>query len=311
MYEMTHSNGTRSLSSLEITTAAVRAQITAMAAEVFELGLFQPETAEPGSGPPMLPRTWDIAGLMRSIPWLRLQNSQGRNIYARPQGEHNLSLVADLTREAVEQMKLTGFQPAAIIETSPGNCQAWLKHPERLPKDLGTAVARALARQFGGDIGAADWRHFGRLAGFTNRKPKHQGPDGLFPFVRVIEATGATYPEAERFLSGVRREMEKATRLKTERSRSAFAAPRVDSPLKSIDAFRDTPVYGGDGTRVDLAYALYALSHGVSEADLRAALASRDLSHKGNERRQEDYIERTVRKATLLVGRQYGRGLSR
>jgi hypothetical protein len=308
---MTHSNGTRLLSSLEITTAAVRAQITAMAAEVFELGLFKPESAEPGSGPPMLPRTWDVAGLMRSIPWLRLQNSQGRNIYIRPQGEHNLSLVDDLSREALEQMKRTGFQPAAVIETSPGNYQAWLKHPERLSKDLGTAVARALARQFGGDMGAADWRHFGRLAGFTNRKPKYQGPDGLFPFVRVIEATGSAYPEAERFLSGVKREMEQATRLKAGRSRSAFSAPRVDSPLKSIDAFRDNPVYGGDGTRVDLAYALYALSHGVCEADVRAAVASRDLSHKGNERRQQDYIERTVRKADLLLERQTGRGLGR
>ena len=311
MYGMTHSNGTLSLSSLAITTVAVRAQITAMGAEVFEIGLFKPDTAEPGSGPPMLPRTWDVAGLMRSIPWLRLQNSQGRNIYVRPQGEHNLSLVDDLTREAVEQMKRTGFQPAAIIETSPGNYQAWLKHTERLPKDLGTAAARALAREFGGDLGAADWRHFGRLAGFTNRKPKYQGPDGLFPFVRVIEGTGATYPEAERFLAGVRREMEQATRMKADRSRSAFSAPRINSPLKSIAAFRDNPVYGGDGTRVDLAYALYALSHGVSEADLRAALASRDLSHKGNERRQMEYIERTVRKAALLLEKQIGRGLSR
>jgi len=282
-----------------------------MGAEVFEFGLFKLEPDEPNREPPMLPRTWDVSGLMRSIPWLRLQNSRGRNIYVRPQGEHGLSLVDDLTRAAVEQMKRAGFQPAAVIETSPGNYQAWLKHPERLSKDLGTAVARALARQFGGDMGAADWRHFGRLAGFTNRKPKYQGPDGLFPFVRVIEATGSAYPEAERFLSGVGREMEKATRLKTERSRSAFAAPRVDSPLKSIDAFRDNSVYGGDDTRVDLAYALYALSHGMSEADLRTALASRDLSHKGNERRQEDYIERTVRKATLLVGKQYGRGLGR
>jgi hypothetical protein len=308
---MIPSNGTRFPTSLEITTEAARTQIAAMGADVFEFGLFKPEPDEPNGEPPMLPRTWDASGLMRSIPWLRLQNSQGRNIYVRPQGEHSLSLVDDLTRDAVEQMKRAGFQPAAVIETSPGNYQAWLKHPERLPRDLGTAVARALARQFGGDLGAADWRHFGRLAGFTNRKPKYQGPDGLFPFVRVIEATGSTYAEAERFLAGVRREMEQATRMKADMSRSAFSARRVDSPLKSIDAFRDNPVYCGDGTRVDLAYALYALSHGVSEADLRAALASRDLSHKGNERRQEDYVERTVRKATLLVGKQYGRGLSR
>jgi len=308
---MIRSNVTRFPSSLEITTDAVRTQIAAMGAEVFEFGLFKPESDEPDGGPPMLPRVWDVSGLMRSIPWLRLQNSQGRNIYVRPQGEHNLSLVDDLNRDAVEQMKRAGFQPATVIETSPGNYQAWLKHPERLPKDLGTAAARTLARQFGGDMGAADWRHFGRLGGFTNRKPKYQGPDGLFPFVLVIEATGSTYPEAERFLSGVRREVDEATRLKGERSRTVFSARRVDSPLKSIDAFRNNPTYGGDGTRVDLAYALYALSNGVSEADLRAALASRDLSHKGNERRQQEYIERTIQKAGLLLEKQCSRGLGR
>jgi hypothetical protein len=308
---MTRSRGASFPSSLEITTDAVRTQIAAMAAEVFEFGLFNPASDQLEGGPPMLPRAWDVAGLMRSIPWLRLQNSQGRNIYVRPQGEHNLSLIDDLRGDAIEQMKRVGFQPAAVIETSPGNYQAWLKHPERLPKDLGTAVARALARQFGGDMGAADWRHFGRLAGFTNRKPKYRGPDGLFPFVRVVEATGCTYSEAERFLGGVRREMDHATRLRAGRSRPLFSAPRVDSPLKSINEFRKNPTYGGDGTRVDLAYALYALSHGVSDADLRNALGSRDLSHKGNERRQQEYIERTVRKADLLLEKQAGRALGR
>ena len=40
--------------------------------------------------------------------------------------------------------------------------------------------------------------------------------------------------------------------------------------LKSIDAFRADGRYGGDGTRIDLAYAVYALSHGVSTAKLIA-----------------------------------------
>ena len=39
-------------------------------------------------------------------------------------------------------MKAEGFQPAAIVETSPQNFQAWLNHGERLPGNIGTAVAR-------------------------------------------------------------------------------------------------------------------------------------------------------------------------
>ena len=104
-------------------------------------------------------------------------------------------------------MKEAGFNPAVIVETSPGNYQAWLKHSKRLSKEVSTAAARALAEKFGGDHGAADWRHFGRLAGFTNRKVKYlDASTGLYPFVRLIEAGGGVYPEAERFLESVKSE---------------------------------------------------------------------------------------------------------
>jgi hypothetical protein len=190
-----------------------------------------------------------------------------------------------------------------VVETSPGNFQAWLKHPERLPKDLGTAAARELAKQFGGDTGAADWRHFGRLAGFTNRKHKYVDPaTGRFPFVRIMEATGKVYPEAERFLSGVQTRLENE---REERRRSAErwtrSASQHDVDLKPLDDFRCDPKYLGDNTRVDLAYAVYALSRGVAAEDVTAALRSRDLSHKGNERRQNEYIERTVQKALRAI----------
>jgi hypothetical protein len=56
--------------------------------------------------------------------------------------------------------------------------------------------------------------------------------------------------------------------------------PFQGSPLlKSIESFRSNPGYGGDGTRIDLAYAIYALSRGVPEVE--AIIGSRDLSHKG------------------------------
>ena len=73
--------------------------------------------------------------------------------------------------------------------------------------------------------------------------------------------------------------------------------------LKSIDVFRADGRYGGDGTRVDLAYAVYALSHGASAEEVEAVIRSRDLSHKGNERRQNDYVERTIKKALATIER--------
>ena len=282
---------------MDRTTDAVVRQIKGMGSEVFEIGLFKP-AADRGE-PVMLPRTWDPDTLIRSIPWLRHQNRDGRNIYVRPSGEHNLSLVDDLTRQSVTDMKRAGFDPAVVVETSPGNYQAWVKHPEALPKEISTAAARALAAKFGGDPGAADWRHFGRLVGFTNRKERHlDSATGLFPFVRLIEATGRRYGAAPGFLDEVRLSVEQAHR---DRPAARITTSSAARELKTIDEFRARSKYTGDQTRVDLAYALYALSKGAAESEVRSAIGTRDLSHKGNERRQQEYLDRTIRKAASLI----------
>jgi hypothetical protein len=268
--------------------------------------LYKPEATNGEAA--MIPRTWDRETLLRSIPWLRLQNMGGRNIYMRPKGEHDLSLVDDLKPEALARMRAAGFRPAVVVETSPGNFQAWLKHPVPLSRDVSTAAARELASRFDGDLGAADWRHFGRLSGFTNRKPKYQAENGLYPFVRLADSSGISYPEGERFLRQIYTKLEEERSRKEIVGRSAGQAGSLEGRTKAIDAFRANPVYDGDRTRIDLAYAIYALAHRGSESHIRAAIRSRDLSHKGTEKRQEEYVERTLKKANAIVaGRGYGR----
>ena len=140
---------------MDKTEDAVCRQIGIMGCEVFEIGLFQPSAK-----PAMIPRVWDKDTLNRSIGWLKHENLSGRNIYIRPNGEHHLTLVDDLTADAVTAMKLTGFQPTLVIETSPGNYQAWLRHPERLSKELGTGspkVSRAVRRGYRSRRLAALW----------------------------------------------------------------------------------------------------------------------------------------------------------
>jgi hypothetical protein len=97
-------------------------------------------------------------------------------------------------------MKAEGFAPAAVVETSPGNFQAWLKHGETLDEAVSTRAAKLLAERYGGDLGSADWRHFGRLAGFTNPKPNRRLESGLQPFARLLEASGQIYRQAPRFI---------------------------------------------------------------------------------------------------------------
>lgn len=275
---------------------AVQRQVEAMSVDLFEVGLFKP--AVPGETtrePEMLPRTWDRATLLNSVGWLRYQNSRGRNIYIRPKGEHALSMVDDLTAASIDRMKREGFAPCLVVETSPGNFQAWLNHGEILPKTESTLAARALAERFGGDKGAADWRHFGRLAGFTNRKPKYCGPDGLFPFVKLSEASSTlVYSQARGFLQRIHLQH----RNSVARPLSAGSSRRVGK-LLTIDDFRARSEYGSDNNRIDLAFAIYALSHGIPEDDVKAAISSRDLTKKGTEARQQQYIERTIGKAAL------------
>jgi hypothetical protein len=130
-----------------------------------------------------------------------------------------------------------------------------------------------------------------------------------FPFVRLVEASGVIAQESDRFVATVRKALERehARRARAQARFRAQAARQTQGPLKSIDAFRADPRYCGDGTRVDLAYAVYAVAHGADVEDVGASLRSRDLSHKGNEKRQSAYIERTVRKALASVERARGR----
>jgi hypothetical protein len=277
------------------TDDTVRLQAAAMHSEVFEIGLFDPANSQQ-----MLPRVWDRDTLLRSISWLRLKNGRGRNIYIRPSGEHRLTLMDDIGWHTIGGLKEGGFEPAVIVETSPGNFQAWLNHGEVLPKELSTFAARLLARRFLADPASADWRHYGRLAGFTNRKEKYRKENGLYPFVVLHEASGRTYRRAAEFLS-------EAKQLFAEARKRAFSQPaypldgRRPTSLKTIEDFRCRSAYEGDHTRSDLAYAIYALAHGVPETVLREQLASRDLSHKGNQKRQQEYLDRTVLKARVRL----------
>jgi hypothetical protein len=73
------------------------------------------------------------------------------NKFAGPLDPNNLTLLDDLTQEKVAHLFRDGFEPTAVVETSPGNFQAWLKHSRVLPQRLSTFAAKTLAERFGGD----------------------------------------------------------------------------------------------------------------------------------------------------------------
>src|ERR1700728_3139873 len=268
-------------------------QLEALGADRFDIGVKRVD------GTMILREGWGIKQVLKSLLWLRRENLNRGHIYVRPAGVHGLSLVDDLKADTFVRMKADGFAPAAVVETSPGNFQAWLKHGEVLDEVTSTRAAKQLAERYGGDPGSADWRHFGRLAGFTNPKPSRRLASGLQPFARLLEASGQVYRQAPVFIAEVRASLAAEGQMVAGGDQDDVGQGAPDLlPIRPLAEFHDDPRYGGDLHRADLAWAHHAAAMGLSATEIRAAIMeARDLAKKGSIKRQREYAERTAGKA--------------
>ena len=244
--------------------------------------------------------------VLKRLSFLRYRNFRGEHIYVRPAGEHACTLLDDLDAEAVRLLHREGFAPAVLVETSPKNFQAWLRHPDVLPRALSTTAARVLAARFGGDPGAADWRHFGRMPGFTNPKPKHRRANGQAPFVLLCSHAGMIFPEATRFRAEIEEEF---ARVCAQRGQATHACRRPLSPPRgrrfshlSVTRFRELPKFAGSPAQADLTFCVAALSAGMPEGDALQALETNYLSRDPDHRRRSAYVGRTVAAAKRHLG---------
>ncbi len=283
------------------TELAVSCFLRALGAPSYDIGIC-------GAQGGMLPGHDGLTGeeVLQRLPFLRYRNSRGEHVYVRPAGEHACTLLDDLSATAVGLLRQEGFAPAALVETSPKNFQAWLRHTDVLPAALATFAARTLAARFGGDPGAADWRHFGRMPGFTNPKPKHRRADGLAPFVLLSSHAGTIFPGATRFRAEIEDQIAVLT---TQREQAAHTACRTLSPPRgrrfsrlSVTRFRDLPQFSGSPARADASFSVAALSLGMAESDVEHALENNYLSRDPDQRRRSAYIQRTITLAKRHAG---------
>ena len=277
---------------LRNTETQVEAQLTAMRSPIFEVLLLASGESRAGS---LL--TLSYAELSKRVPMLKAKNSGGVNIHVRPVGSH-LILLDDLDQNATYRLSKEGFEPCVVVETSPANFQAWLDCGQPLADELATPAARIVAERFGADFNAASKRHAGRLAGFTNRKACRRSPSGLYPFVKLHKAQSTVFSMAPQLIQDAA-----ALSLKPCLPAASYhACPFPARNLKTIDAFHRDPRYLGDLSRADFAYALYGCSHGVSEADMLAAILQRDMTKKGNAACCHRYALYTIRRARMKAG---------
>ncbi len=279
---------------MERTEATLRKLFAALPAPGYDLGILSDHGMYRLEAVP-------ASRIVRMLPYLKYRNATGAHIYFRPSGEGSYTLLDDLPTATLPRLTAEGYPPAAVIETSPGNFQAWLRHMQPLPRELGTLAAKTLAAQFGADGSAADWRRFGRAPGFTNRKPQHRNAQGLYPFARLISHFGQPFPAAEPFRLQLAMLQEKAEQQRTA-TRIRFAYP----PLRHTNAvtlahFRTSPRYTGRPAAADMAFSIAAYAQGWPEPDIAAALSREYLSRDASKTKQAAYIRRTVSKAIVWI----------
>jgi len=258
----------------------------------------------------MTMRLWGLERALRNVDTLKAWNLKGAAIYVRPARQTGTVLLDDLDRARIDALTGEGYPPACVVETSPGNFQVWLRLvANEAGKTLDTKVVsraiRILVERYDADLNSADWRHYGRLGGFTNRKPAYQQADGRFPFVLVHEADGTVAPAGRALLLRAKAELAAeaehrglAPKVQTRQGggmgshaqrRSAVLMRNLDQPWASDP----------DESILDWMIVCEALKQGWSPAAVSEMLAQRkDIGQKHN---IPDYVGRTVRKAIAHV----------
>ena len=288
---------------MERTRLAVERQLAAIGAPCFEVGVFHVRRG-------MMLRTWRAEQVLRNLHWLRRQNALGDPIYVRPAESLGIVLLDDLDALAVSVLRRDGLEPAAVVETSPGNYQCWIRllhNPSRqkICPALIRCLLAQLAAEYRADPCCIDWRHFGRLSGFTNPKPRHIRSDGRQPFVLLRYAEPLVATRGRHRLLQIRRaEMRmpppSPCAVATECSKSRTYAERQKRILRLN---RNQPwALDPDVSRMDFMIACEMLREGHHPHAVAHELetGSPSLMNRKNGRK-DDYLHRTLQAAMFTL----------
>lgn len=286
------------------TSQAISRQLKAMGCDRYEIGI------RDGAAGKMMSREWTPQEVIQNADWLKRMNAQGNDIYIRPapDAKHGLVLVDDLTTADLDAMKQEGREPAAVIETSPKNFQAWVRVAQDAPADHRGSIARKLASEYDADMASADASHYGRLAGFTNRKDKYTSRTGYQPWVLCRESSGKTATAGPQMMQAAKQELEGIERQqeRTSRLESIEAGPQRRYHKTAVDEYRSemqglVKRFPDDLSRCDFIAAMKLALRGWETKDITEAMT--EASPALMERKaghEADYVERTVLKVMAL-----------
>jgi len=299
-----------------VSLGALRRQLAAMPCRMYEVRLIHGVSRKLYPGV----RQWTATQLSdpATVGFLRIRNREGYDVYFRPYaGDHNAGyILLDLDQPVpgiLARLRAQGHEPCVVVETSPGRWQAWIRvSREPLLPALATRIAQQLAEIYGADRASADWRHLGRLAGFTNRKPRRRRVDGLAPWVKPIHARACLAGDGAALLQRA------AVELAGYRAHSALAGATLP-PCAAADSFSTTDLDSSvlaawyrdclsrlrirerypspDWSIADKWVARDLLVHGTDPAMVAAVLRHGSPGFPRHHADPTDYLRRTLRAA--------------
>ena len=256
----------------------------------------------------------------------RLQR-RGENLYYTPLSDkkHHI-LIDDMNREKRERLIKDGYQPAAVLESSPGNYQAIItvqKLGTPHDRDVGNRLSDALNREYG-DPKLSGAIHPHRAPGYENRKPKHQREDGSYPQVRLLKAERRECVKALALSSQIDAEYQRQAAAKAQQQTLSKAKPALELAAASgsaVDAYqrhyRDVLKRqrggGVDLSRVDSMIAVRMRVTGHDQAAIEGAIrqCAPATREKDEGRDWSDYAQRTARYAYSAAGERQAADLGK
>ena len=205
-----------------------------------------------------------------------------------------------MTRDSLKKFQEDGFQPAVVLESSPGNYQCLLTIPKlntEFDRDVGNRITERLNREYG-DKKLSGCIHPHRAPGFENRKPKHPRQDGGYPHVKLLFAERRECGKALALTRAINREYAKAAQERRAQPRAILTA-RPGDPANAYYSHLDNirpHLTIEDYSRVDAMIALRMRANGHSreavEDTIRTCAPTIRTVQTG--RNWQRYAERTV-----------------
>jgi hypothetical protein len=307
-----------------ITLQAIRRQLAAMPHEIYLIRLIHSITRRSFPGE----RLWTAAqlGYAPAVRFLRMRNREGCDIYVQPYAAQDRNagyILVDLDRTnpaVIESMRANGHDPCVVLQTSPGHLQAWIHlSTSALEPSVATAAGKHLARLYGGDLGSTDWRHLGRLAGFTNQKPQRRTPGGYAPWVKIVYTHPGLARNADRLLqSAIQLPAALLPTQGTSPGKPSAYAVRLQNTRPPSIAAEATQIYQGwmqrwriaerfpqpDWSILDFWIARQLLSQGTSAEQVRTILQLASPHFPRRHADPDDYLRRTVARAAFPASRR-------